>query len=38
MELSSRWRHSCRISASICRQLVKTSRLVGFSGSFFPGT
>ncbi|KAF8194797.1 hypothetical protein K438DRAFT_1587654, partial [Mycena galopus ATCC 62051] len=36
-ELASRLRHSSRISASICRQLVKTGRLVGFSGSFFPG-
>ncbi|KAJ7834538.1 hypothetical protein B0H14DRAFT_3110028 [Mycena olivaceomarginata] len=33
VELASRWRHSSQISASICRQLVKTGRLVGFSDS-----
>ncbi|KAF8142395.1 hypothetical protein K438DRAFT_2113734 [Mycena galopus ATCC 62051] len=36
-ELSMRYLHASRISASICRQLVKTSKLVGFSGNLFPG-
>ncbi|KAF8169212.1 hypothetical protein K438DRAFT_1983518 [Mycena galopus ATCC 62051] len=36
-ELSMCYLHASRISASICRQLVKTSKLVGFSGNLFPG-
>ncbi|KAJ7853298.1 hypothetical protein B0H14DRAFT_2354415, partial [Mycena olivaceomarginata] len=37
-ELQKRWRHACRVSGSICRRIALTSRLVGFSGSIFPGT
>ncbi|KAK7016037.1 hypothetical protein R3P38DRAFT_3321519 [Favolaschia claudopus] len=36
-ELQRRWRHSARISTSICRQIASTSRMVGFSGTIFPG-
>ncbi|KAJ6617355.1 hypothetical protein B0H10DRAFT_2434508 [Mycena sp. CBHHK59/15] len=35
-ELSKRWVHASRISTSICKRLVSTSRLKGFSGSLFP--
>lgn len=37
VELQKRWLHAARISTSICKRLVSTSRLVGFSGSVFPG-
>ncbi|KAJ7279762.1 hypothetical protein C8J57DRAFT_1434098 [Mycena rebaudengoi] len=37
VELQKRWFHAARISTSICKRLVSTSRLVGFSGSVFPG-
>jgi hypothetical protein len=37
IELQRRWRHTSRISAAICRRIALTSRLVGFSGSIFPG-
>ncbi|KAJ7267850.1 hypothetical protein C8J57DRAFT_1435830 [Mycena rebaudengoi] len=37
MELSQRWLHAGRISAAICRRLVETSNLNGFTGSLFPG-
>jgi hypothetical protein len=37
IELQRRWRHASRISAAICRRIALTSRLVGFSGSIFPG-
>ncbi|KAJ7679874.1 hypothetical protein B0H14DRAFT_3681713 [Mycena olivaceomarginata] len=36
-ELSGRWEHACAISTTICRRLVQTSKLQGFSGSLFPG-
>ncbi|KAJ7192578.1 hypothetical protein GGX14DRAFT_379958 [Mycena pura] len=36
-ELQRRWRHASRISTAICRRIALTSRLVGFSGSIFPG-
>ncbi|KAJ6550351.1 hypothetical protein B0H10DRAFT_1737983, partial [Mycena sp. CBHHK59/15] len=32
-ELQRRWFHASRISVSICKRLVTTSRLVGFSGN-----
>ncbi|KAJ7756906.1 hypothetical protein B0H14DRAFT_2245062, partial [Mycena olivaceomarginata] len=32
-ELQKRWRHTSRVSATICRRIALTSRLVGFSGS-----
>jgi hypothetical protein len=37
MELQRRWHHASRISASICRRIAQTSKLVGFSGTVFPG-
>ncbi|KAJ7692021.1 hypothetical protein B0H14DRAFT_3531662 [Mycena olivaceomarginata] len=37
IELQRRWRHSSRISATICKRIMQTSRLVGFSGTIFPG-
>ncbi|KAJ7759688.1 hypothetical protein B0H14DRAFT_2404071 [Mycena olivaceomarginata] len=37
IELQRRWCHASRISAAICRRIALTSRLVGFSGSIFPG-
>ncbi|KAF7292672.1 hypothetical protein MIND_01165400 [Mycena indigotica] len=37
-ELSRRWEHATQLSASICWQIRKCSRLIGFSGSLFPGT
>ncbi|KAF7369453.1 hypothetical protein MVEN_00274700 [Mycena venus] len=36
-ELQRRWRHASHISAAICRRISQTSRLVGFSGTVFPG-
>ncbi|KAJ7175613.1 hypothetical protein C8R46DRAFT_1030650 [Mycena filopes] len=36
-ELQRRWRHASRVSAAICKRTALTSRLVGFSGSIFPG-
>ncbi|KAK6980891.1 hypothetical protein R3P38DRAFT_2579313, partial [Favolaschia claudopus] len=35
-ELQRRWRHSARISATICKRIASTSGMVGFSGSIFP--
>jgi hypothetical protein len=36
-ELQRRWMHATRISTTICKRLASTARLVGFSGSVFPG-
>ncbi|KAJ7318180.1 hypothetical protein DFH08DRAFT_714989 [Mycena albidolilacea] len=36
-ELHRRWRHASCVSAAICRRIAQTSRLVGFSGTIFPG-
>ncbi|KAF7326889.1 hypothetical protein MVEN_02582800 [Mycena venus] len=36
-ELQKRWHHASRTSAAICKRIALTSRLVGFSGSIFPG-
>ncbi|KAK7052792.1 hypothetical protein R3P38DRAFT_3306380 [Favolaschia claudopus] len=36
-ELQRRWRHASKVSAAICKRIATTSRLVGFSGSIFPG-
>ncbi|KAJ6486300.1 hypothetical protein DFH09DRAFT_948870 [Mycena vulgaris] len=35
--LSNRWRHATRISTSICARLATAAKLVGFSGTLFPG-
>jgi hypothetical protein len=37
LELQKRWLQTCRVSTSVCKRLATTSRLVGFSGSIFPG-
>ncbi|KAJ6472630.1 hypothetical protein C8R45DRAFT_835959, partial [Mycena sanguinolenta] len=36
-ELQKRWNHASRVSAAICRRIAQTSRLIGFSGTVFPG-
>ncbi|KAJ7667118.1 hypothetical protein B0H14DRAFT_3074287 [Mycena olivaceomarginata] len=36
-ELSERWLHATRISTAVCRRLVETSNLNGFTGNLFPG-
>jgi hypothetical protein len=36
-ELQKRWLCASRASAAICKRIALTSRLVGFSGSIFPG-
>ncbi|KAJ7869760.1 hypothetical protein B0H14DRAFT_2727000, partial [Mycena olivaceomarginata] len=37
-ELSERWLHATRISTAVCRRLVETSNLNGFTGNLFPGS
>ncbi|KAJ7018507.1 hypothetical protein C8F04DRAFT_1277648 [Mycena alexandri] len=37
VELQRHWLHASRVSAAICKRIALTSRLVGFSGSIFPG-
>jgi hypothetical protein len=36
-ELSSQWQYRSNVNQSIVKRLVKTSRLIGFTGSIFPG-
>ncbi|KAJ6521710.1 hypothetical protein B0H19DRAFT_973878 [Mycena capillaripes] len=36
-ELQRRWRHTSRVSTAIARRIAQTSKLVGFSGTIFPG-
>ncbi|KAJ6474081.1 hypothetical protein DFH09DRAFT_1253687 [Mycena vulgaris] len=36
-ELSVRWQYQARINNSVIQRLVKASRLLGFTGSLFPG-
>ncbi|KAJ7865583.1 hypothetical protein B0H14DRAFT_2733900 [Mycena olivaceomarginata] len=36
-ELSTQWRHRSNINENIVERLVKTSRLIGFTGSLIPG-
>ncbi|KAJ6464985.1 hypothetical protein C8R45DRAFT_840222, partial [Mycena sanguinolenta] len=36
-ELSTQWEYRSNVNRAIVERLVKTSRLVGFTGSLFPG-